>query len=1267
MKNLNSYFIAIISWTLSAFSLAAASTMCSGVFADAITTHGASGKILMPGFDPALAEVAIGSPNAEQKADIVNSPDFDFSANSIMYAWSGFASDPSGWGDAASIPSSSRNTCDSAVDTSSYDCDASTSSETSLTLPSFETSSSTSTLTLDMNWGTSQYEISYFDGTSTTTGDSIWGNDPSETACDFVSVSVKSGGTLQLSDAYCDEYHIDTVSAISSFSGDSTLLLDSGNFWIETWDMGDGAINWGADVYVVEPGDAYYYNRLMISSGDKATVYVLNDMSVKGLSLLNTSAIDTPETTSKLTLINYGDLTMEPGAQISAIVYSGENTYLKSGSATSSLDIASFCDTDGTNKGYFDRCTRTQIWGALTAQNVGMDVFTAITYDSAAVDASGMTALCPSASVSVDHFSIAPASTSVNACDGAVDISISAVDNSGSVITDYTGTIDLEAIYDGLAVQGTWAAQGGAGGTLTVSGTGEASYEFVVADNGVALLTLLVTDANISVSPDVININVEDQSDGSITETSGVAVAGDDSGITFNECASSFNFSLPAEVVSCSNASVVITALDDSGAALLSYDELINITTSTSNGDWSNVSSNGTFTPGSSDSGTANYQFLSADNGTITLSLANTNLEELTVASVQNSDTSINATSASINFNDAGFILIDNSTELEVDENTLLTAGVNSSAYAWKAVKTNTTTQVCDSYFPASGSRTLALGSQCTDPNSCLASQQLNLSWNNNSSFSGIANPQNQEASADTTSRSTNFSANSKTDPLYLKYYDVGKIKFTVSHTLSGGESLDGEKSFVVQPYALSVSSVAVNPATGVTANASVGTYVTAGSDFSFEITALAQDSAGTGTQVSANFGNETAAQTFSYSHSVIAPAVPASNGTFTASSPSKSSGKYSVVDAAFTEVGIIELTVSLDNYLGDSAADLSVNENFGRFYPDFFSAEVLNTQSTPTNEIKLANINSSCSIPFTYQGQGVNFSNNYHPEITLTAKNVADNEVLNYGVDSDWWKLNGQSFDFADKVSAANSSGFIAADSLSILNSDITHTFSSLDNTVTLENATAFWNKRPSPDSNDGSKAMQVDITFDSTAFVDSDGVCIGGNTSDANCNDVVISNIAGISLSYGRIVMENASGSELNPLYMPLIFQYYDASVYGFVTNESDNCSINLINTSDFDVDQHNGDDVLEASEVTFGSITEQGYLVINAPGAEGVGSVKISLGLDSLISGDDLSYLKYNIDGDNDFENPQAQATFGIWQGRKKDGETRSKLLHIQRSFR
>jgi len=122
--------------------------------------------------------------------------------------------------------------------------------------------------------------------------------------------------------------------------------------------------------------------------------------------------------------------------------------------------------------------------------------------------------------VNADHFQINHSGQGIN-CE-ASSITIRAIDGAGSVLTSYTGTIDLSTSSN----HGDWTNFSGSGAFTAIgSNAGTAQYEFVASDNGEVTLNLLNTHA------ETVSINVIDGA--GITEQSNSATGADDPNLIF--------------------------------------------------------------------------------------------------------------------------------------------------------------------------------------------------------------------------------------------------------------------------------------------------------------------------------------------------------------------------------------------------------------------------------------------------------------------------------------------------------------------------------------------------------------------------------------------------------------------------------------------------------------------------------------------------------------------------------------------------------------
>lgn len=81
----------------------------------------------------------------------------------------------------------------------------------------------------------------------------------------------------------------------------------------------------------------------------------------------------------------------------------------------------------------------------------------------------------------------------------------------------------------------------------------------------------------------------------------------------------------------CTPNSITISVLDSESNVISDFEGIVDISTSTSNGDWSMVAPNGRLSTGGPDSGVASYQFEASDLGQVDLLLSNEHAEALTI------------------------------------------------------------------------------------------------------------------------------------------------------------------------------------------------------------------------------------------------------------------------------------------------------------------------------------------------------------------------------------------------------------------------------------------------------------------------------------------------------------------------------------------------------------------------------------------------------------------------------------------------------------
>lgn len=200
----------------------------------------------------------------------------------------------------------------------------------------------------------------------------------------------------------------------------------------------------------------------------------------------------------------------------------------------------------------------------------------------------------------------------VTALDSSVcrveEVRIQVVNASATLVSNYTGTINLSTVG---VTTGDWSKTGVAAdalGNLTAGpGDGGATYAFQVGDEGEIALDFAVE------SDETINFNIVAAN---VAQPSGNF----DPTIDYEPCV--FRVSFPDGTNSdvCSIAQVDITLVDRDGATVSDYEGQVELSTSTGFGSWQAIAlSDGTLTDAFAEDGSATYQFVAGDLGTISL------------------------------------------------------------------------------------------------------------------------------------------------------------------------------------------------------------------------------------------------------------------------------------------------------------------------------------------------------------------------------------------------------------------------------------------------------------------------------------------------------------------------------------------------------------------------------------------------------------------------------------------------------------------------
>lgn len=726
-----------------------------------------------------------------------------------------------------------------------------------------------------------------------------------------------------------------------------------------------------------------------------------------------------------------------------------------------------------------------------------------------------------------------------------------------------------------------------------------------------------------------------------------------DGAISATEVAAHMNRTRPC--VSCASAEFVINhdnnglhcvaetievSVVDSIAGLPRLDYMAEVTldTQTGNGSWTLVSGAGVLTDATPDDGIATYQWALNDPNVVFALSYPQGASVFDIDVYQSSDSGIRDTDAEglMTFSASGFSVtagpLSNPPPATIAAFTAAqTAAVDFPVYltAYGQTPTDPVCGVIESY---DGTRNLQVWYDYVNP----------VAGSIAPSVDGIA-AATSEASAGT--QSVVF--NNGQAVVSARYKDAGRIRLNFNDDNVADPNLPNgirgaTGAFVVRPYTFVLSGVQdpggnPNPAA---ADAGGAPFVAAGTPFTVSVSALDADG-----DVTPNYGQETAAETVTLTTTLLSPLGgnnPAIN--FATGFGAFVGGTATGTDFSWPEVGIISLTpeVGDGDYLGAGNVVGTPSANVGRFIPDHFNAA--------TNVPEFA---TACtSGAFSYIGQ--NFVYVTPPVITVTAVAADDTPTVNYT--GAYFRLQNSSLDGRSYVAAAGNldTGNLPDPAVDPLIAAVGGGQATL--TFGVGAGLAFVKGVPEA-------PFDADILLSIDVF-DTDGVA--AQTNAVTFPDMAFN--AGNEMRYGRVRLQNAVGSELVNLQVPMLAEYFADAATGFVANTDDSC------TSDLTLSLGGFSGNLGANEtcaIENGSPGDSG-IACAAAGPAGLRYREPPLGGDfnlnllapgsgndgsTTVTADVPAWLRFDwnaaIPG---LENPAGTATFGIYRGEDRRIYTR-----------
>ena len=737
-----------------------------------------------------------------------------------------------------------------------------------------------------------------------------------------------------------------------------------------------------------------------------------------------------------------------------------------------------------------------------------------------------------------------------------------------------------------------------------------------------------------------------------------------------------FSISHAGSGVACDVHTITITAHNAAHSPVSAGGLTVNLSTSNSKGTWTGiVAGGGTLSDPTAGDGAATYTFaagsssvqlsfryanLAATSETFGFNVSGGGFTEATGTATAGDDPSFTMAQAGFRFRN---IEDGNTTILTQLSGKPSNTGFNARTVRIQAINTNTVTGACTALF-ASQTRTVELGAECNSPTTC-AGQVVTI----NATNIATSNDNAATGAAAYTGVSLTFDVNSEA-PTVITYPDAGQIslhaRYDLDAAVAGFEMLGSSNLFVVRPFGLTFPGIAhSNTAAGALLGA-------AGDNFSMTVRgyrwAAGEDAdndgvpdAGVNITDNGTVPNFAATATVGRSANLPGIALGAvSRGATCAGAATVvlSGGTATATDWCYSEAGNVILTANVSNYItaginitGNSGLDGGGSGGYvGRFRPKQFAV----SGAARTNRTLAA---CGTASSFSYMDEGLTLA------FTLTAQNTQGATTQNYT--GTYAKhdptTGGNNAKTAFGIGARNVAPF-AALTARVSGAYVTSppTWANGVLTVTGANAARVAVGRPSPDDPPDGPYAQVQFGI---APTDTDNVLM-------NAYDLDVDNAGGndhtltaplTAVRYGRLRLGAASGSQLQPLRVPVEAQYWNGTFW--ITNVDDGCTPLLttnVGLGNYIRNPPAGTGTTTVTAVTSSLSAGRGSITLGVPAAD-VRSVDVAVNLDSAAAtasacpafapaatAANKTYLRGMWCGTTHTKDPSTRARFGIRRG-------------------
>ena len=609
-----------------------------------------------------------------------------------------------------------------------------------------------------------------------------------------------------------------------------------------------------------------------------------------------------------------------------------------------------------------------------------------------------------------------------------------------------------------------------------------------------------------------------------------------------------FGFGHDGNAINCQPETITLTVYDEDDNVMTDFEGTVNLSVSSNNGDWSYSGSN-TFDNGTADDGAASIAFTSADNGQITLELSDIHPETISLNALYNSvsETSGAADASDdpdLTFAQSGFEVLQIVNGVTTSRTAYnLVASSESDTLTLRAITTDPETGVCSNLFADSTSVAIETGTSCTNPTTCAAGQQVDLT--NNGLTSTLPNPENQLSGSDTTSVTMLFSTNSGAE-FTVNAPDIGTQPLNFSYTLTSPndptitETVSGSVDLQVRPASLQF--VAINGSDITNATDPVATLL-ASDPFTTALTAL--DSNGNAV---ASFGRIDGLYDIGFTDSSLNSPTggnyPGVAGNTAAAQwqgadvdSDSNNERIEMIAAAtgisYAEAGQVNLMAGIDDFLGyaddgGDGFDLRSSAVILRFTPAYLSA----TQQTTALW--------GNGVTSLYQGQTNSLSNISYQ---IAAFDVNDSALNNYV---------GSEFTLASSSNSIAKASALTATGDTLSSTAFAWTITDdtdFDGTITYtapDLTDLTWQRNASGPTADDLEQSVSAFLLAASAFTDTDGICVQTSATGA-CQDVAVNLANTANLYYARLSLPNqVSADDTDTVFIPITLQ----SLTGFDT---------------------------------------------------------------------------------------------------------------------